>query len=167
MSTDIIVTYEGSASGALNRHFGKAVRLDKRPSGAPYIKGDDHFVSLSHKDGRMVIAVSDCPVGIDIERIVEKQAYYRIADAYFAEKVAEGDIESFFRGWTRREAFAKMLGKGLDGDVMRMDMSADSFEYQQQTVYFIEKRIDDYMITVAGYYPDGQVEIVGGKEDEE
>ncbi|MBQ4444339.1 MAG: 4'-phosphopantetheinyl transferase superfamily protein [Clostridia bacterium] len=167
MELQIVLAREGGAADAVSHALGRKVRVEKRASGAPYIKGDEHYLSLSHKDDKMVVALSDKPVGVDIEKLVDKAAYYRIADNYFAEKIREGDCEGFFRGWTRREAFGKMLGKGLDGDVMRMDMSADKLEYQGSTVYFAEKRVGDYMITVAGYYPDGELKILGEEQDEE
>ena len=167
MELTILLTREGGVNGALGALLGKKVHVDKHPSGAPYIKGDEHYLSLSHKDGLMVVAVSDRPVGIDIERVVAKDAYFRIADNYFVEKVEEGDADGFFRGWTRREAFGKMLGKGLTPEVMDMDMSPTSLCYLDQTVYFVEKRVDDYMITVAGAYPDGEMLNMGEKQDEE
>ena len=160
------MTQEGHVQGALSQVLGKRVGVDKRASGAPYIKGDDHYLSLSHKDGKMVVAISDRPVGVDIERLVEKEAYYRIADAYFGETIAEGDVEGFFRGWTRRESFGKMLGKGLDGEIMRMNMN-EEVTHEGRRVCFVEKRVEEYMITVAGYYPDGEMVFVGGKSDEE
>ena len=163
----VLLTREGGVNGALCEALGKKVHVDKHPSGAPFIRGDDHYLSLSHKDGLMVVALSDRPVGVDIERVVSKDAYYRIADNYFAEKIAEGDAEGFFRGWTRREAFGKMLGKGLSLEVMALDMSGATLTYLDQTVYFVEKRVDDYMITVAGAYPDGELLNMGDKRDEE
>lgn len=167
MELAILYTNDGGVNAAVCALLGKKVHVDKLPSGAPYIKGDSHYLSLSHKDGRMVVALSDRPVGIDIERVVAKDAYFRIAANYFAEKVEEGDADAFFRGWTRREAFGKMLGKGLTSEVMDINMSPTSLTFQDQTVYFVEKRVDDYMITVAGAYPDGQLMFMGDKEDEE
>lgn len=167
MELTVLLTREGGVNGAISTVLGKRVHVDKRTSGAPYIKGDNHYLSLSHKDGYMVVALSDRPVGVDIERVVAKDAYFRIADNYFAEKIAAGDADAFFRGWTRRESFGKMLGEGLSPEVMNLNMSLTSLSFRDQTVYFVEKRIDDYMITVAGAYPDAQMLNMGEKEDEE
>lgn len=161
----ILATREGNVNRALSQALGKKVSTEKSASGAPYIKGDDHYISLSHKYDRMVVAVSDKPVGVDIERIVDKPGYYRIADNYFAEHVEHGDVLGFFRGWTRREAFGKMLGVALNAEVMGMNMAQDHIEYQGKDVHFVEKRIDDYIITVSGYYADGEIVQYGGKHN--
>lgn len=158
----IVSTQEGSVNHALSQALGKRVHTDKLPSGAPYIRDDPHYLSLSHKGRKMVVAISDRPVGIDIERVEERDVYYRIAHNYFGETIAEGDIEAFFRGWTRREAFGKMLGVGLTKQIMALDMSAPTLQHEGNTVYFVEKRTSDgYMITVAAYYEDCEMIYIG------
>ena len=164
MELTIICTQEGGINRALSGVLGKRVRTAKTDKGVPYIVGDDHCISLSHKDERLVVAVSDKPVGIDIERLCDKPSYYQIADNYFAEPVARGDVEGFFRSWTRREAYGKMLGVGLNRAIMGMDMRLP-IDYEGRTVCFVEKRVDDYMITVAGAYSDGEL-IMEGNDNE-
>ena len=65
-----------------------------------------HF-SLSHTAGAVLVALSDRPVGADIERIrpVSQRAMRRLADAA-TERV-------FFESWVRREALAKRSGAGV------------------------------------------------------
>ena len=166
MELTIISTSEGGVNYALGKVLGKKVHTAKTPEGVPYLVDDDHYISLSHKDHHLVVAVSDRPVGIDIERLVDKESYYRIADNYFAEKVKHGDVEDFFRSWTRREAYGKMLGVGLNQRIMGMNMRS-AITHDGQQVRFVEKRIDnDYMVTVSGYYDDGELVFVGGNNND-
>lgn len=156
----------GGVEDTLQSLLGKKINMAKTPTGAPYLLEDDHCVSLSHKDNHLIVALSTRPVGVDIEKLADKPAYYRIADSYFAEKVEEGDVLGFFRSWTRREAFGKLLGTGLNAAVMGMDMRADHLQYEGQTVYFVEHIVDDYMVTAASYYAEGDLDWNGGNRNE-
>ena len=67
---------------------------------------DIHF-NLSHTAGAVLVALSDRPVGVDIERIrpVSPRAMRRLADV--------GTERAFFESWVRREARAKRSGAGV------------------------------------------------------
>ena len=67
---------------------------------------DIHF-NLSHTAGAVLVALSDRPVGVDIERIrsVSQRAMRRLADV--------GTERAFFESWVRREARAKRSGAGV------------------------------------------------------
>ena len=89
--------------------------------GAPYIDGIDVHVSISHAGDYVVCAISDRPVGIDIEKI--KPVSRRIAERTFSRSELEylncdgemrGDaLVRFYEIWTAKEAYAKMKGAGL------------------------------------------------------
>lgn len=63
--------------------------------------------NLSHTAGAVLVALSDRPVGVDIERIrpVSQRAMRRLADV--------GTERAFFQSWVRREARAKRTGAGI------------------------------------------------------
>lgn len=106
----------------------KDATLEHNDLGAPYLaqsgkKTDGIFVSLSHSHGICAAALSDRPVGIDIEKVrdirkresaIERRflSNFDIADASYT------DLESFFYKWTCAEACFKASGKwsseGLD-----------------------------------------------------
>lgn len=79
------------------------------------------FLSLEkslHGDEMIVIAISDKPVGLDIERI--RKADFRIAKRFFSEmenkyinESTSKQNERFFEIWTKKEAYAKYNGSGL------------------------------------------------------
>ena len=93
--------------------FGKPV-FDRMP--------DVHF-SISHAGDRVMVAVSDAPVGCDVEPIgsvddsVCRGALsadeFRCLEAVPA---GNGRDREFCRLWTRKESYLKALGRGLDLD---------------------------------------------------
>ena len=76
--------------------------------GKPYFPEhpDIHF-NLSHTAGAVLVALSDRPVGVDIEHIrpVSQRAMRRLADV--------GTERAFFQSWVRREALTKRSGTGV------------------------------------------------------
>ena len=99
-------------------------------SGKPYAVGLDIHFSLSHSGSLAVCAISDSPVGIDVEQI--KKVHLKVARRCFTEqeqyyvfgKKGRPQIK-FFEVWTKKEAYVKMMGLGvsdfLSFDVMKND----------------------------------------------
>ena len=82
-----------------------------------------HF-SVSHSGEQVAAAVSTAPLGVDIERIVEDRSWPDIAAVCFHDSeraLLECDAgnaarDAFFDIWTRKEAYLKAIGTGLDTD---------------------------------------------------
>ncbi|NLD48108.1 MAG: 4'-phosphopantetheinyl transferase superfamily protein [Clostridiaceae bacterium] len=98
--------------------------------GKPYLEGADNFhYNLSHSGEYVVCAVSDKPVGIDIERI--KDMKFDIAERFFSKEETQSllsideeyRLERFFDFWTLKESYIKADGKGLS-------IPLDSFSFQ-------------------------------------
>ena len=88
-----------------------------RPGGS---HNPDIYISASHSKNIFACLIGDRPLGIDLQH-GRKLDPAKIAGRYFAEEEAElvrrlGAPE-FFRLWTRKEAFSKYTGRGLE-DVM-------------------------------------------------
>lgn len=85
--------------------------------GKPEIDGI--YFNLSHSHDIAVCAVSDKPVGCDVEKIEEVTK--RIAERFFTEnEIAylerfeeEEKLNEFFRIWTMKESYMKMTGEGM------------------------------------------------------
>jgi 4'-phosphopantetheinyl transferase len=88
--------------------------------GAPYIEGGPHF-SISHCKRGIAVAVSENPIGIDIEAIrtfspdlmrktMNEDEQQRITSS------ATPDQE-FIRLWTQKEALLKLQGTGIISDL--------------------------------------------------
>lgn len=105
---------------ALARAGVAAPRFTRGPQGKPALAGrqDLHF-NLSHGGQRVLCAVSDRPVGCDVEPVTEMDP--EIARRFFA----PGEYayllgaeparrqETFFRLWTLKESFVKATGLGM------------------------------------------------------
>ena len=97
--------------------------LQKEKHGKPFFETFPAlYFNLSHTDGCIAIAFSSTsPVGIDVEKIRQKNNFQAIARRTFLPEEAEhlkhleGEEEQqyFFHCWTRTEAFLKGIGTGL------------------------------------------------------
>lgn len=93
-----------------------------------------HF-NLAHADELAVYAVShSSPIGIDVECVAPMPDATDIAANYFAPGEirrlagAPDTAESFYRCWTRKEAFVKALGAGLAYPLDRFEVTLDAGE---------------------------------------
>lgn len=86
----------------------------------PIFRDSNLFFSISHSHELCAVAISDSPVGVDIE-IVKDHYNQRLVERSLCENekaVFDGD---FTRFWSRKEAFAKMTGKGITGYPVNID----------------------------------------------
>ncbi len=120
---------EALALQLLQEHYGlTAAQLHRKASGQPYLTGCELYVSLSHSGDMVACAVSDQPVGIDIEQIrpVKPNLIRRVCVAEEANYVLAGSIlpegqpcdnpavlRRFFEIWTGKEAYFKKCGTGI------------------------------------------------------
>jgi len=108
---------------ALEKCFGLCgnPRLARGANGKPFLPEhpEVHF-NLSHCPKAAACVVSDRPVGIDVEEIAPLDwdvARRVLSDAELADVRAADEPEvAFARYWTRKEAFVKMTGEGIDDD---------------------------------------------------
>ena len=84
-------------------------------NGKPQIEGI--FFNLSHSHDMVMCAISDQPVGCDIEKVRDVKG--NMAARFFSEKEvayireAKDEKDMFFRLWTIKESYMKMTGEGL------------------------------------------------------
>lgn len=119
LSLGASVLLDGALSGYGLRE--KDMTYDKEKNGKPCFPGHFPFhFSISHSGTMAALAVSDRPVGCDIQ--IEKEADIRLAERFFApserayvEAASDpGERDRrFFRCWSLKESFAKALGDGL------------------------------------------------------
>ena len=93
--------------------------------GKPCLAGrEDIRFNISHSGERVMCALSDTPVGCDVERVsavatgLEKRVLtVREIDIY---ERLDGREKTFFRFWTAKESFIKAIGEGMSvslGDI--------------------------------------------------
>ena len=115
---------EGDARELLTRAVQKAWGLDalpevtRLPGGKPVFADHPNFYfNLSHSGTLALCALSDCPVGADIEVIRPRSAglsAYVFKGAEYDRFLAlGGDWNAFYILWTEKESILKYTGEGL------------------------------------------------------
>ena len=104
--------------------------------GKPSIVGHPEiFFNLSHCKEAVICAVSDLPVGVDVEGIREYKeslVNYTMNDGEMAQiHSAEDPAAAFIRLWTMKEATMKLIGTGISND---MKTVIDTTRYKYTTV---------------------------------
>ncbi len=118
----------------------RPVQYERDGNGRPYIPGEEVRFSLSHSGIYVCCAVSDAPVGVD----VEKTRPYKsgLAARFFSPREAAdvtlaADRESrFLSYWVAKESYTKAKGEGLR-------MGLGSFTVTPQGEILSKNGIDD------------------------
>lgn len=136
------------ARRGISNYFGidpKEISFRSGKNGKPYADGLDIHFSLSHSGNLAVCAISDKPVGIDVEKIrdvnmgvaqkcfTDREQYYVFSDKRKMQK-------RFFEIWTKKEAYAKRLGMGV-ADFLSFDV------IDKPSVYIVQN--SKYMVAVS------------------
>lgn len=84
-------------------------------NGRPYIPGDSRHISISHSAGAAAVAISDAPIGLDIQ--ADSDTLDRIAPKFARPEELNAIRESSDRRllqlcWSAKEALFKLYGKG-------------------------------------------------------
>ena len=93
--------------------------ITRNKHGKPYLVSGRQFFNLSHNGRYAVLAVSDCEIGVDIQKIrrYHEATAKRILDPKQREELKLYDCqrknEVFSREWSRLEAVLKLRGTGF------------------------------------------------------
>ena len=123
---DIVFTTADGLCGELNKNLKGRLenfKILKTETGKPYIEGDPLYFSLSHSKNAGVFAVSDSPVGIDLEVISGKRRTSVLNRLKDAEKNGVNDEKTFLLNWTAKEAYVKMLGGNIFADFKKLEFT--------------------------------------------
>ena len=126
--------------------------------GKPYIRHYPEFnFNISHSGKWVVCALSRLPVGIDIEHM--KESNLSIAKRYFTNEeykiiinsCEETRKEMFYRLWTLKESYIKLIGKGLSVPLNSFSFykEGEFFKLVQNKYKFNSKIMDDYILSIA------------------
>ena len=113
------------------------------------------FVSISHSADWIVAAISDAPIGIDIETFSRQRDFIAIANHVFsAVEVsflkscnAEALRQNFYLHWTLKESVAKQYGAGLKFEISRIQSPILVSEGEQGNLQ--SWQCPDYVIALA------------------
>jgi len=97
---------------------------------APAAARSLHF-NLAHSDSIAVYAIAKHELGVDVERIRPMVDAEQIASRFFSRREKdcllalpeEQRREAFFNCWTRKEAYLKAIGSGLDDQLDQIEVS--------------------------------------------
>lgn len=141
--------------------------------GKAYISNypDIHF-NISHSSKLVSCAISDHPVGIDIEYI-DHNIDLNIARNYFYNREYENIMNSenpsneFFKYWVLKESYMKYTGLGfhMKLDSFSIDINDEiTITPQNNELKFSLFNIEDYNLAIAGRYPVKKIEKINSDE---
>ena len=106
----------------VNNKEASSLIIETTPTGKPYLKDyPSLFFNLSHTDNLILIAFSNLPVGVDVEKNERNADKEAIIKHFFSENEQQSFFSqlekdrqlAFVKGWTRKEAILKATGEGL------------------------------------------------------
>lgn len=110
-------------------------RLIFGPNGKPYFEGDPCYFSISHSKELCAAAVSDRPVGVDIDYRRKKYNERMIARS-LSEREKQDFDGDFARLWCRKESIAKLSGEGITGYPDKIDTLDPKFVFTEERIDF-------------------------------
>lgn len=142
---ELLIRYE--VSEQLGADF-NLLEFGKNEFGKPFIIGKNGYdFSVSHSARAVAFAGVSSRVGVDIERIRRRKSGF--SKRFFAEneikfiEESETPDEAFFEIWTKKEAYSKMLGKGLAAGFSSFDVTGNALDCK-----FFTKITNDYAFSV-------------------
>ncbi|MBD5585432.1 MAG: 4'-phosphopantetheinyl transferase superfamily protein [Clostridia bacterium] len=96
---------------AIARHICGSFAINFNENGKPYVEGDPLFFSITHSKDTAVFALSDKPVGIDLEFIDCKRKIESVLLRFTDRELSEinGNLPLFYENWVVKEAYIKLI----------------------------------------------------------
>lgn len=139
------------------------IRFSINSFGKPELAGQQniHF-SISHSGCWIVCALSDFPIGVDIEEINPRNM--DVADRFFSAeenkflsaKSESEQLSYFYKIWTLKESYIKMIGKGL-----REPLKNFTVQFQEDSIRLIQNKESDASIIFKTYDIDSNYQTAG------
>ncbi|MBW1605169.1 4'-phosphopantetheinyl transferase superfamily protein [Lactobacillus sp. Sy-1] len=109
--------------------------FESGPHGKPRLKSGASEYNIANSYDKVVLAISDQPVGVDLEKL-RPYDYHRIHRAFRSEELAylaqltgEQQIWATFKIWTIKEAVLKLVGMGIPGGIRSMQIDLTTFAH--------------------------------------
>ncbi len=101
--------------------------FQKTEHGKPYLPDSSWQFNISHSGNKVLCGVHNGAIGVDIEKPrpfndrVAKRVCTPAEYAYIG-----GDSVRFLEVWTRKEAYAKLIGKGLSVSLKTIEVASET-----------------------------------------
>ena len=101
------------------------IEIARDENGKPFIKNlKGVFFNISNSKELQAVAISDSPVGVDIEKV--RKANLSVAKRFCKEEyeyvTRENSENRLFEVWTKKEAYLKYLGVGIKGGLDKFNV---------------------------------------------
>ncbi len=125
------------------------IAIETGKTGKPYLAGPPRLgFSVSHTRNAVAVALSDGPVGVDVEKV--GQADPELARDIFSENELSwlnsekaGRDRRFFELWTKKEALLKRDGNGLPENLRTVDVTVSAAPKLLSALY-----MGEYVVSV-------------------
>lgn len=114
------------------------LKFSQNEFGKPYLVNQHMHFNISHSKNIVAVAISDTPIGIDIENIKIRTFELDIAKKYFCPNEYDAIINkqhSFTSIWTKKESYIKFMGEGLKIPLNSFDVFAKSKNFSFTNIY--------------------------------
>ena len=149
----LISAYLGDEPQEIEFSYGSSGKpsLVPMPAGLPL-----HF-NLSHSRDRVLVAIATTPVGIDLETPRRLGDFEGLARRFFSQGEvralaripASQRLDAFFACWTRKEAYLKLIGRGVSSGLKTVEvvfspglepvvLASDGRPHQQCSLHHLE-----------------------------
>lgn len=142
------------ASDSINTNFN--FKIDKY--GKPYDSYENIHFNLSHCKYSVACIVGDKPVGIDVEKIIDKDCFISIATKVCNEreidliKKSENHLHEFTKIWTLKESYTKMVGSGIIVDLQKIS-------FLNFNCHFNTQKFENYILSYCSYQHEDLIHV--------
>lgn len=138
--------------------------IGKEEYGKPFLRNGAGFFNISHCNGLVGCAISNIPVGFDVEckRKFQESILKKTCNEAEKEYILKQDcLERFLQIWTLKESYIKMLGQGLRFPLTEVAFQITPWIEKEKEVwkepkeiqcsqkgYFYQRMLGEYMMSV-------------------
>lgn len=130
------ITAHGALRTILSTYLGAApekINFRRTSSRKPFITSPHTSLkfNISHSENKILIAIANHEVGVDVEKIKKGFEYKDLVKTYFSAREQKAIVESkkpentFYKFWTRKEAFLKSSGVGITDKLKDIEVNKE------------------------------------------
>ena len=137
------VSWQHILADVLKKDYGleNCPKILKDEYGKPYFENLEIEFNVSHSGEYLAIAVSEHPVGIDIQgpKAIREGTFKKVVQSQENVLIGEKREKDFLRLWSLKESFVKAEGKGLY-------ISMKDYFFEKENKYIFISQFHQYVI---------------------